>query len=91
MPRLAEFMSEPSFLKLSDLPIGASAVVRSLPSGLPSLTRLREFGLLPGVRVQLIRKAPLGDPMEISVRGSLLSVRRTEADAIEVTLTGETA
>jgi ferrous iron transport protein A len=83
-------MSNPSVQKLSDLPIGATAVVHSLQSGLPSLTRLREFGLLPGVKVQLIRKAPLGDPMEISVRGSMLSVRRTEAEAIEVTVTEET-
>ena len=80
-------MSDPSLQKLSDLPMGATAVVHSLQSGLPSLTRLREFGLLPGVRVQLIRKAPLGDPMEISVRGSMLSVRKTEAEAIHVTVT----
>jgi len=82
-------MIDPVVRKLSDLPIGATAVVHSLEGGLPSLTRLREFGMLPGVQVRLVRKAPLGDPMEISVRGSLLSVRRTEAEAIEVTVTDD--
>ncbi|MGI8604253.1 MAG: FeoA family protein [Verrucomicrobiales bacterium] len=70
--------------RLSDLPAGALAVVQQVPSG-EGLTRLREMGILPGVRIQLVRRAPLGDPIEIAVRGSLLSLRRAEADLIEVT------
>ena len=54
---------------LSDLEQGAFAVLGSIPSGDASMTRLRELGLLPGTRIQLIRRAPLGDPIEISVRG----------------------
>lgn len=70
--------------RLSDLEPGAWAIIAQLPDGMPSLTRLREMGLLPGTRVQFVRRAPLGDPVEISVRGALLSLRDSEAALIEV-------
>lgn len=69
---------------LSDLLPGDSAVILRLPDGIPSLTRLRELGLLPGTKVQFVRRAPLGDPVEIMIRGALLSLRSTEAVQIEV-------
>lgn len=71
-------------MKLSELGIGKHAVIDRVPSGESSLTRLREFGVLPGTRVTLVRKAPMGDPIEISVRGSLLSMRSQEAELIEI-------
>ena len=70
--------------RLSDLEPGAWAIIAQLPDGIPSLTRIRELGLLPGTRVQFVRRAPLGDPVEISVRGALLSLRGSEASHIEV-------
>jgi ferrous iron transport protein A len=42
------------------------------------------MGLLPGTRVEFIRRAPMGDPVEIGVRGALLSLRDAEASLIEV-------
>jgi ferrous iron transport protein A len=71
--------------RLSDLPTGSRAVIAALPSGVAALTRLREMGVVPGTTIQLVRRAPLGDPIEISLRGSLLSLRRSEAELIEVT------
>lgn len=70
---------------LSSLPTGAAGVVVALPAGNAALTRLREMGLVPGTRFTLVRRAPLGDPIEISLRGSLLSLRRSEAELIEIT------
>ena len=70
---------------LSSLPTGAMGVVVALPAGNAALTRLREMGLVPGTRFTLVRRAPLGDPIEISLRGSLLSLRRSEAELIEIT------
>ena len=70
--------------RLSDLEQGASAVIASIPSGDTSMTRLRELGLLPGTTIKIIRRAPLGDPIEISVRGSLISLRANEAKLIEM-------
>ena len=70
--------------RLSELEPGTGAIIARLPEGIPSLTRLREFGLLPGTRIEFVRRAPLGDPEEISVRGALLSLRDSEAALIEV-------
>jgi ferrous iron transport protein A len=71
-------------MKLSELPIGATATVREFPKSGSTFVRLREMGLLTGTRVTLVRTAPLGDPLEIKLRGYHLSLRRTEADLIEV-------
>jgi len=78
-------MADPK--SLSELEQGTHAVIESIPTGDASMTRLRELGLLPGTRIQLIRRAPLGDPIEISVRGSLISLRKKEAELIQITLT----
>ncbi|MBL9206516.1 MAG: ferrous iron transport protein A [Opitutaceae bacterium] len=71
-------------IPLSALPVGRSAVLRSYPAAGAAFLRFREMGLLPGTTVTLIRTAPLGDPLEIQVRGYRLTLRRTEAEAIVV-------
>ena len=76
-------------LTLNQLSVGASAVINALPLGVDSLTRLRELGLVPGTKIRLIRRAPMGDPLEVSVRGSRLAMRRSEAIQIEVLSEGQ--
>jgi ferrous iron transport protein A len=73
-------------VKLSDLPIGASAVIREITQSGPGSLRLRELGLLKGTPVTLVRCAPLGDPIEIRIRGYHLTLRKTEAAGIMVEL-----
>lgn len=46
--------------------------------------RLMELGLVPGTRVELVGVAPLGDPIELLLRGSCLSIRRAEAEQVVV-------
>jgi ferrous iron transport protein A len=71
-------------LLLSDLPIGQPATITSI-AGKDHLTqRLYELGLLEGDTVQVIGVAPLGDPLEIQLRHSVLSLRKSEAARIEV-------
>ena len=71
-------------LALTDLPIGKDARVVAV-NGTGSVTRrLMEMGVIPGVSVQVVKMAPFGDPIEIRVRGYSLAMRKTEADAIEV-------
>ena len=70
-------MGEP--IKLSELAIGASAIIRGFPKTGTASLRLREMGLLPGTSLTLLRAAPLGDPLEIKVRGYNLTLRKTEA------------
>lgn len=69
----------PSLVPLSDLPVGTSAVVKEFPKSGTAFLRLREMGLLPGTAVTLVRTAPLGDPIEIKVRGYSLTLRKSEA------------
>jgi ferrous iron transport protein A len=66
-------------IELSALTVGASAVVKDYPKTGAAFLRLREMGLLPGTRITLVRTAPLGDPLEIKLRGYHLTLRRSEA------------
>ena len=67
---------------LDTLAPGASGTVTGYRGELPA--RMLEMGLVPGTPVEVVRLAPLGDPMEIRVRGFLLSVRKEEAAHVEV-------
>jgi ferrous iron transport protein A len=71
-------------MKLSELAVGASAVVREMPKSGTAFVRLREMGLLAGTRVSLVRLAPLGDPLEIRLRGYHLTLRKSEAEHVLV-------
>ena len=71
-------------IKLSDLAIGSSAVVREFPRQGAAFLRLREMGLLTGTKLTLVRTAPLGDPIEIKVRGYHLTLRKSEAEHVLV-------
>ncbi len=71
-------------ISLSQLAVGASAVVREFPKTGAAFIRLREMGLLAGTRVTLVRTAPLGDPLEIKVRGYHLTLRKSEAEHVLV-------
>ena len=71
-------------MKLSELAVGASAVVREFPRAGAAFIRLREMGLLAGTRVTLVRTAPLGDPIEIKLRGYHLTLRKSEAEHVLV-------
>lgn len=70
--------------KLSELSAGTSAVVREFPKQGSAFLRLREMGLMPGTALTLIRTAPLGDPIEVKVRGYNLTLRKSEAEQILV-------
>lgn len=73
-------------MKLSELAVGASAIVREFPKAGPAFVRLREMGVLAGTKVTLVRTAPLGDPLEIKVRGYHLTLRKSEAEHVVVEL-----
>lgn len=71
-------------ITLSSLAVGATAVLREFPKQGVAFLRLREMGLLPGTTLTLVRTAPLGDPIEIKVRGYNLTLRKSEADHVMV-------
>jgi ferrous iron transport protein A len=59
-------------------------VVTAIGGGRPVRRRLLELGLVPGTPVRVVGVSPLGDPLELEVRGSRLSIRKKEALTIEV-------
>ena len=69
---------------LTTLAVGARGVVAEIKVAVSSRPRLMEMGLLVGTTVELVRFAPLGDPVEIKVRGYHLTLRRHEAEQILV-------
>jgi len=71
-------------IKLSELPVGANAIVRDLSRAGTASIRLREMGLLIGTSLTLVRTAPLGDPLEIKFRGYHLTLRKSEAEHVLV-------
>lgn len=70
---------------LDQASIGSSARVAAVSGGDATALRLLEMGLTPGVSVTVVGTAPLGDPIELEVRGYRLSIRRSEAARIAVT------
>lgn len=72
---------------LSKMSVGQRGVLRGFIVESDDCERLEEMGLTPGEQIEVIRYAPMGDPIEIKIRGYLLSLRKEEAEGIEVTLT----
>jgi len=70
--------------KLNELTPGDSARVKSIGGEPRFRQRLLELGLVPGVRVGLVRVAPMGDPIELELRGARLSLRRRDASQVVV-------
>lgn len=69
---------------LAQLRPGQKARVADVQGDATLQQRILEMGILPGVEVKLIRVAPLGDPMEFSVLGYNLSLRKSEAACVIV-------
>ncbi len=69
---------------LTALSTGQRAVLRQLNVEPANRPRLMEMGLISGTTVELVRFAPMGDPVEIKVRGYHLTLRRHEADMLFV-------
>ena len=74
---------------LSELSPGQSGTVQRVEVTGSARGRLQEMGLIRGTVVQFVRSAPLGDPIEIRVRGYRLSLRRQEAEAVIIEREGE--
>ena len=69
---------------LRDVKIGETAVIEKLHGEGPVKRRIMDMGLTKGTQVYVRKVAPLGDPMELTVRGYELSVRKADAELIEV-------
>ena len=71
-------------MTIDDLTIGQSGVISQVGGEGPLRLRFLDMGLIPGTKVTLQKIAPMGDPIEIRVRGYELTLRVEEAEKIEV-------
>ena len=71
-------------MTLRDVKIGQTVTVKKLAGEGAVRRRIMDMGLTKGVPVYVRKVAPLGDPVEITVRGYELSVRKADAEMIEV-------
>lgn len=69
---------------LRDVEIGQSATVKKLHGEGPTRRRIMDMGLTKGADIIVRKVAPLGDPIELTVRGYELTVRKADAEFVEV-------
>ena len=69
---------------LRDVPVGDSAIVTALRGGGALKRRIMDMGITKGSEVYIRKVAPLGDPVEITIRGYELSLRKHDAACVEV-------
>jgi ferrous iron transport protein A len=71
-------------MTLEQVAPGESVIVNKVGGARSFRRRLMELGIIPGTRVQILRVAPFGDPLELTARGCNLSIRAAEARMVEV-------
>ena len=71
-------------MTIDDLKIGQSGVISQVGGEGPLRLRFLDMGLIPGTKVLLQKVAPMGDPIQIRIRGYELTIRREDASKIEI-------
>ena len=71
-------------MTLKETAIGQNVKVKKLSGEGPVKRRIMDMGITKGVNIYVRKKAPLGDPIEVTVRGYELSIRKADAEMIEV-------
>ena len=69
---------------LRPTPVGATVTVRKIEGEGATRRRIMDMGITKGVEIYVRKVAPLGDPIEVTVRGYELSIRKADAQMIEV-------
>ena len=69
---------------LKEIKVGQSAIIKKIHGDGALKRRIMDMGITKGVEVNIRKVAPLGDPLEIAVRGYELSIRKADAELIEV-------
>ncbi len=77
-------MGMDQIISINDLKPGESGKIKSFSGPKSEYVHLLEMGLLPGANIQFMRKAPLGDAIQVKVQGVLLSIRCEEAKNIHL-------
>ena len=79
-----------SIITVDDLPPGGFGILKQINADNTVKQRLMDMGIIEGVKVEMIRPAPLGDPIQIKVLNTLIALRRTEARSLVIENVGVT-
>lgn len=71
-------------MNLRELNPGQEGIVTSIGQKGPLKKRIMDMGVTPGIKIKVVKVAPLGDPIEVNIRGYELSLRKAEAENIMV-------
>ena len=71
-------------VSLADMKVGQSGIVEALEVGENIQHRLVDMGVVKGSRISVFKKAPLGDPVEVKIKGCAMALRMNEAAMISV-------
>lgn len=69
---------------LKDVKVGSTVTVKKIAGEGPVKRRIMDMGITKGVQIYVRKVAPLGDPVEVTVRGYELSIRKADAEIIEI-------
>lgn len=75
--------------KLDEFIIGEVGIIKAVEGEGRVRRRLFDMGVTPGAEVLLRKKAPLGDPIEVTIRGYELTLRKSEANLVTLEMKGE--
>ena len=68
----------------AELNLGETGVISEIDENHPSSRRVLEFGFTPGQEIVLLNKSIFNDPLAFAVRGTLIAIRKEEADCIKI-------
>ena len=71
-------------MTLAKLPVGREGMITQVGGEGALRCRLLDMGLIPGTRVKVVKVAPMGDPVQLSVRGYELTIQLSDADEIRI-------
>ncbi|MEO6694476.1 MAG: FeoA domain-containing protein [Ignavibacteria bacterium] len=68
----------------SDLVFGEKAIILDVDNSHPSSHRIMEIGFTPGQEIELVNRSVFNDPIALSIRGTIIAIRRNEATCIKI-------
>jgi Fe2+ transport system protein FeoA len=71
-------------MRLSKLTVGAKGIIRAIEGVSPTTLRLMEMGFTTGSAVELVRRAPFGDPIEVRIHNTRICLRLADADSFDI-------
>ena len=72
-------------MTLAELAVGQNAIIKTVGGEGPLRLRFLDMGLIPRTHVTVVKVAPMGDPIEVRIRGYELTLRKEDAARIEIT------